>query len=311
MSKLPFELTGCNVKQVKWNSTGVRITLSGTTDEGTSVDGCCLTLSFIANLYELQDFLKNQRSVEKKSRKGTVLDKKTKKWVDRTVVVTIEKLKPYPLKLPSRLTHFSISKSTQASYGDALFTNVHGKPPKAVGGQKTLLFALDEKRFCDRKPFPIICEEFSIEDKKGKPLDGKQETKRNNWSEEEYRRLGLTFFEALAVADNSAVDQMLTIGSRKRVKKLKLEKLASDFHGVADRMAQAQPIKVKGSPISWFRKMMRVDVELDPRFWDTERGPGDPPLSAMRAQLTLSTECLRETLSVYVIEEDGEMRIEM
>lgn len=313
MLKLPFDLSGCKVKQVQWTSRGVQLILSGETSGGETVDGAKLSFENVANLYPLQDFLRNRRFIEKKTRKGAVLDKKTKKFVDRTVVTTIENLKPYPLKLPATLLQLNVSKSAQASYGDVVFTSAHGKPPKANTGQTTVLFALDEKRFQNRKAFPIVCDSVILKDKRGNLLIGNEKPAATHWSVDEYRKLGLIFFESLATSDLATAEKLLSQRCRKRIKRLTLAKLAGDYLGVAEKMAQLQPRKIKVPVIEWFRKHMQVNVEVDERLiWDMAQSmPHGGSPGAVRASLELCTECLRESLHLMVVEENGDMRIEV
>ena len=70
-------------------------------------------------------------------------------------VITGNTMNRYPLKLPSTLTHLKESRASKLSYGDAAFTDAYGDPV-VEPNQHVFMFALGEKRFKNRKPFPII-----------------------------------------------------------------------------------------------------------------------------------------------------------
>src|SRR5262245_10098540 len=127
MPELPFDLTGCQVAQVKWPARGFQVVLAGETAGGRSVAGFRLTFEAVANQYELREFLSCKRRIERKGR------------------LRINKVDLYPLRLPATLTHLKPSRTSRPSYGDAAFTDAHGKPPAVGPKQQLYLFALAEK----------------------------------------------------------------------------------------------------------------------------------------------------------------------
>lgn len=286
LSPLPVDLVGHKVTQVHWPARGVQMLLTGATAEGRSVANVVLTFSAVANQYELQQFLSWKRHLERKG------------------ALTRNRVDPYPLKLPATVTCLKLSRARQASYGDAAFTDAHGKPPALGPTQQLCLFALAEKRFKDRKPFPIIFERWSLTDSRGQMLVGIEEPAARRWSSEEYQRLGTQFFEAVVIDDLAAAWNMLSRACRKRLGKAEFRRRLGDYRGCAQRFEL---------PLEQLRAYMSVNVEDDPEIvWQCVRGlPADFPRESARAQLILCSEFLREDLGVYVIEEDGTPRLDM
>ena len=150
-------------------------------------------------------------------------------------------------------------------------------------------------------------------DKSGKLLAGKEQSAATHWSTAEYEKLWLTFFEALATSDLETAEKLLSDRCRKRFKRSKLAKLAGDFLGVAEKMAHSQPRKIKSPAIVWFREQVALRVEVDQRLlWDMAQSLSeDTSREAIRAALELCAECLRESLHIIIVEENGQMRIEV
>jgi hypothetical protein len=286
MPKLPFDLAGCKVSQVKWPARGFQMVLADQTAEGRSVAGALLTFSAVANQYELRDFLTGKRRLE---RKGGV----TRNTIDR-----------YPLQLPVTLTQVKTSRATRASYGDAAFTDAHGQPPTLGPKQHLCLFALAEKRFKGRKPFPIIFERLSLADRRGKPLCGTEPPPTRRWSSDEYQRLGMRFFEAVVTDELTAAWDMLSKACRKRLGRAEFKRRLGDYRGWARRFGQA---------LDQLRSHLYVNVEDDTELvWESvQNAPADFPRGSARAQLALCSEFSREELFVYVVEEDGEPHLDL
>ena len=171
---------------MQWPARGFQLLLAGETAEGRPVAGVLLTFGAVANRYELREFLNGRRRFE---RKGGC---------------TRNTIAPYPLRLPARLTYLRPSRMRRASHGDAAFTDAHGKPPTAGPKRRLYLFALAEKRFRGRNPFPILCERLSLADAKGGLLSGAEAPPPRHWSTDQYRRLGMRFLEAVVMDERAA-----------------------------------------------------------------------------------------------------------
>src|SRR5262245_4732982 len=147
-AEIAFDLTGATVRQIAWPPRGFRLVLSGQTAEGCSVDGAQVTFEAVVNQFPLRMFLTEKRILRKRVMRHK--DGRSVSFVDNSC-------KALPLKLPAKLTCLRLSKVDHPTYGDRAFTDFHGEPPEPGARQKLYLFALAEKRFKGRKPFPIVC----------------------------------------------------------------------------------------------------------------------------------------------------------
>lgn len=295
MSDMPFDLTGCQVVQVTWPARGFALHLAGETAAGRSVADAVLTFEAVANLYELREFLSGKRRIV---REGGV---------------TRNTIADYPLGLPATLTHLKASRAARACYGDEAFTGAHGNPPSVGPGQRLYLFTLAEKRFVDRKPFPIICGRLTWADGERTSPSGEAPEPLPRWSMEEYQQLGMRFFEAVVMDALAAAREMLSKSCRKRFGNAAFRRRLGEYAGCGRRFAE----KGDGAgPAEWIERLrphMTVNVEDDEAIvWESvQNTPADFPREAARAQLELGSEFLRESLFVYVVAEDGEPRLEL
>jgi len=297
--------------KVEFPPRGFRMILGRETGQGRSVDGARLTFEAVANQFEVKEFLRSKR------------------WTERRAGWTHNLSKSYPLKLPSTLTSLQRSRAGRASYGDAAFTDAHGPPPELRAGQQLYLFTLAEKRFKDRKPFPIICERVALVDAKGEPLGGAERPPAREWPTEAYQEFGLRFAIAVLMDDLQAASGMLSTPCRKALGKAGLRKVLKQWFGFAVRFehwkqATEAPeyagfCKQVGAwdpdkTAAWLPAFVSASVDDDDVLWEQLQNsplPNHLLRDAIRASVTIETPFSREPIfRFYVVDEGGELRVD-
>jgi hypothetical protein len=287
---LPFDLTGCKVVKAEWPPRAFRLVLGGATAGGRPVEGARLTFEAVVNRYEVDQFLQLQRYIE---RGPGYIDNKIK-W--------------YPLRLPATLTCLKRSRSAKVGYGDAAFTDAYGPPPEVRADQRRYLFALSEKRFKERKPFPIICSRVALVDAKGKRLAGADTPPPRKWPTAEFERLGMRYLEAALTGDRKTAFGLLSKACQKRLGKTEFaRRVAEDFRKVGWGGVDVR--KIRG-----LRGLLYANAEDDDQIvWESVRccQSADLPRESVRAWVELGTSFYREACYVFVVEEGGELRIDL
>jgi hypothetical protein len=294
---LPFNLVGCTVEEVEWPARGFRLVLSGKTAKGQPVAGYRVTFEAVANVYPLRMFLSEKRILIPK---GTIVGGRPQPY-------SHNKSELYPLKLPAKLTHFRRSTAAKVTYGDRAFTDCHGPPPALQKGQLRMLFALAEKRFKNRGPFPILCNRVNLTDAKGKVLGGEVNPPERDWPEEDFLQLGRRFAVAVLGSDKAAARACLSRECRQRLG-------AKGLNRVISKCADGRRLLHNSAAYGYtFDTLFEFGAETDPALvWESVQGgrPVGLPPEAVRGIVSASSEGLREGLfALYVVEEGGELRI--
>ncbi len=287
---LPFDLTGCKVVELEWPPRALRLVLGGATAGGRLVDRAYLTFQAVVNRYEVDQFLQLQR------------------YIERGAGYTNNKIKWYPLRLPATLTCLKRSRAAKASYGDAAFTDAYGSPPEVGAGRRLYLFALAEKRFHDRKPFPIICSRVGLVDATGKRLAGAETPPPRKWPAEDYERLGMRYLEAVLTGERKTAFGLLSKACQKRLGKAGFaRRVAEDFRKVGWGGVDVR--KLRGH-----RGLLYANAEDDDQIVRESvqcLKPADFARESVRAWVELGTSFYREAYFVFVVEEGGELRIDL
>jgi hypothetical protein len=315
--ELPFDLAGCLVVQVSWPPRGFQLFLCGQTAGGEPVEGARLTFEAVANLQVLKSFLREKRFLDRRGLLGGG-------WCRDN------RSRNYPLRVPAELTHLAAGKAKRVRYDDpALEDYADHSPASLLPGRKLYLFALAEKRFKGRKPFPVICERVTLAGATGGALAGAVSPPSREWRTEDFEELGMRYLVATITGDLGAAYGLLSRECQKRLGKAAFARqVAKEFrnlgwtpapgHGgvaaIVRRLEKALGRTGPGKPDARLRNFLYAAAADDDEIvWESvqDRRPAGFPREAVRAYVHLGAEFYRGLFSVDVVEEDGELRIDL
>lgn len=291
-SNLPVDLEGATVVRISWPPRGFQVELDGKTSDGLSVAGARLKFEDVVNQFPLRMFLSEKRFIQKR-----VVHRKN----GPPITFTDNSCESYPLKLPAKVSHLRLSRARRVNYGDHAFTDCHGPPPGIKPGQQLLDFGLAEKRFKNRKPFPIICARIILVDRKGQPLIGEETPPQKSWPTSDHEQIGRRFAEAILQDKLSTAWTLCSKQLRKQKSATALREWTGDWRGAA------LPLP-RGLKLS---EHLHVEVTDDANeVWDrvaTDEA-GTAPQSVL-AIVTISFAGRREERTICIVEEAGKLQV--
>src|SRR5262245_46500019 len=260
---LPFDLTGSTVTEIDWPRRGFRMILGGKTADGRAVDGVRLTFEEVANLDPLNTFLTARLTYSRPSARMPYPE---------------YHYTPFPLRLPTRLTHLRRSRAARASSPDPAYGTYYGAPPRAGRNQRLYLFTLAAARFRTRKPFPIVCARTALVAADGTALGGEETPIPPPLSVKVLKQLGRQFAEAVLNGNDAVANRLLTEAARRRLGRTGLNRLLP--------RGWAESVKYAGSrkkAAAMFRKHLTVEPQPGGEAADSisfaHNAPGVPPNS--------------------------------
>jgi hypothetical protein len=139
-------------------------------------------------------------------------------------------------------------------------------------------------------------------------LRGAETPPPRKWPAAHYERLGLRYLEAVLTGDRKAAFGLLSIGCQKRLGK------AGFARRVAEEFKRMGWGAVDVRTIGDLRERLYANAEDDDQLvWESAqcRKPADFPRESVRAVVEIGTEFYREADFVFVVEEGGELRIDL
>ena len=283
------DFSNAKVVSVSYPRRGFQMVVEGATVEGRAIRQVKLVFDEVANQEAIMFFLMSESTPE-------------------VFAVVCFHEASYPLTLPAKLTTLRQSEQSRPSYNDAAFDEEYGRPAPLRPGQKLYYFALAEKRFKNRKPFPIICRRLRIADGSGKLIAGDSSKPRKSWKSRDYEKIARQFSQAILGGDYQAA---YALTSQRLQKLLSLKKLAAEFDEYRQNLPNAKQMDEYYKDIGFedgYPGRLQIEVTKEDEYWSNQTFPSQlEPESCCTSAIIYFHGLFECTLTL--VEEGGSLRI--